>query len=129
MVSVCCGRGGRKIRSIVFCFKQKTAYEMRISGLEFRRVLFRSVAIAVKLDSPGPVFFRQPREGYNNRTFHVLKFRSMRADAQQVEAIVQASRSDPRITRVGAFTRRTSIDELPQFFNVDRKSTRLNSSH
>src|SRR3546814_6403100 len=57
------------------------------------------VAIAVKLDSPGPVFFRQPREGYNNRTFHVLKFRSMRADAQQVEAIVQASRSDPRITR------------------------------
>ena len=76
------------------------------------------VAIAVKLDSPGPVFFRQPREGYNNRTFHVLKFRSMRADAQQVEAIVQASRSDPRITRVGAFIRRTSIDELPQFFNV-----------
>src|SRR3546814_11361538 len=68
--------------------------------------------------SDRPVFFRQPREGYNNRTFHVLKFRSMRADAQQVAAIVQASRSDPRITRVGAFIRRTSIDELPQFFNV-----------
>jgi Undecaprenyl-phosphate glucose phosphotransferase len=76
------------------------------------------VAIAVKLDSPGPIFFRQPREGYNNRTFHVLKFRSMRTDAEQVDAIVQASRSDPRITRVGGFIRRTSLDELPQFFNV-----------
>lgn len=77
-----------------------------------------AVAIAIKLDSPGPVFFRQPREGYNNRTFHVLKFRSMRHDQEQQSGIVQAQRDDPRITRVGAFIRRTSIDELPQFLNV-----------
>ena len=76
------------------------------------------VALAIKLDSPGPVFFRQPREGYNNRTFHVLKFRSMRAADGQHDGIVQARRDDPRITRVGAFIRRTSIDELPQFLNV-----------
>ncbi len=76
------------------------------------------VAIAIKLDSPGPVFFRQPREGYNNGTFHVLKFRSMRHDQQQSDKIVQATRKDLRITRVGAFIRRTSIDELPQFLNV-----------
>lgn len=76
------------------------------------------VAAAIKLDSPGPVFFRQPREGYNNRTFHVLKFRSMRAADGQHDGIVQARRDDPRITRVGAFIRRTSIDELPQFLNV-----------
>lgn len=76
------------------------------------------VAIAIKLDSKGPVFFMQPREGYNNRTFRVLKFRSMYHDQGQADRIVQAKRDDPRITRVGAFIRRTSIDELPQFLNV-----------
>src|SRR3546814_10854692 len=76
------------------------------------------VDIAVKLDSPGPVFFRQPGEWYINRTFHVLKFRSMRADAQQVDAIVQASRGDPHLTRVGAFIRRTSVAVLTQFLTV-----------
>ncbi len=76
------------------------------------------VALAVKLDSPGPVFFRQPREGFNNRNFQLFKFRSMYQDMGQVDAIRQASRGDPRITRVGRFIRRTSIDELPQLFNV-----------
>lgn len=75
-------------------------------------------ALAIRLDSPGPVFFRQPREGFNNRPFKVYKFRTMRHDHQQVDGIVQASRSDPRVTRVGAFLRRTSLDELPQLFNV-----------
>ncbi|GGE03655.1 undecaprenyl-phosphate glucose phosphotransferase [Polymorphobacter glacialis] len=75
-------------------------------------------AIAVKLDSAGPVFFRQPREGFNNKHFHVLKFRSMYHDRAEVHAINQASREDPRITRVGRILRRTSIDELPQLFNV-----------
>lgn len=76
------------------------------------------VALAVKLDSPGPIFFRQPREGFNNKPFNVLKFRSMYSDMGQVERIDQASRDDPRITRVGKFIRRASIDELPQLFNV-----------
>ena len=75
-------------------------------------------AIAIKLDSAGPVFFRQEREGFNNRRFRIWKFRSMRADKCETDGIVQATRADSRITRVGAFLRRTSIDELPQLFNV-----------
>ncbi len=75
-------------------------------------------AIAIKLDSPGPVFFRQPREGFNNISFRIWKFRSMRADDCEVDGIRQAEKDDPRITRVGRFLRRTSIDELPQLFNV-----------
>ncbi|WP_448582800.1 undecaprenyl-phosphate glucose phosphotransferase [Thermaurantiacus sp.] len=75
-------------------------------------------AIAIKLDSPGPIFFRQPREGFNNRLFNVLKFRSMTHDACETDGIRQATRGDKRVTRVGAIIRRTSIDELPQLLNV-----------
>ncbi len=76
------------------------------------------VAIAVRLDSPGPILFRQPREGFNNRPFHVYKFRSMYHGHAQVENIAQAQRGDPRVTRVGRVLRRLSLDELPQLFNV-----------
>ncbi len=76
------------------------------------------VALAVKLDSPGPIFFRQPREGFNNRTFRVFKFRTMYHDHGQVDGIDQVSRGDHRVTRVGRLLRSTSLDELPQLFNV-----------
>ncbi len=76
------------------------------------------IAIAIKLDSSGPIFFRQPREGFNNKPFRVFKFRSMFDGVAQVDSIVQASRSDPRVTRVGRILRATSADELPQLFNV-----------
>ncbi|WP_426163694.1 undecaprenyl-phosphate glucose phosphotransferase [Sandarakinorhabdus sp. DWP1-3-1] len=76
------------------------------------------VALAVKLDSPGPIFFRQPREGFNNRPFRVFKFRTMYHDHGQVDGIDQVSRNDTRVTRVGRLLRRTSLDELPQLFNV-----------
>ena len=75
-------------------------------------------ALAVRLDSPGPILFRQPREGFNNRSFHCFKFRTMYDERLEYRNITQASRDDPRITRVGRFLRRTSIDELPQLFNV-----------
>lgn len=78
-----------------------------------------AAAIAIKLDSPGPVLFRQMREGYNCQPFPILKFRTMYADrCHQSGDMVQTTRRDPRVTRVGAFLRRTSIDELPQLFNV-----------
>lgn len=80
--------------------------------------LLLAVALAIKLDSPGPVFFRQPREGFNNRPFRVYKFRTMYHNRAEVDAINQASRHDPRVTRVGRFLRRSSLDELPQIFNV-----------
>lgn len=76
------------------------------------------IALAIRLDSPGPVLFRQPREGFNNRSFTCFKFRTMRTDRLEVANITQASRDDPRITRVGRILRRTSLDELPQLFNV-----------
>jgi Undecaprenyl-phosphate glucose phosphotransferase len=76
------------------------------------------VALAVKLDSPGPVLFRQPRLGFNDRPFTVLKFRSMYADAEDLMAMTQTSRRDPRVTRVGKWLRKLSLDELPQLFNV-----------
>lgn len=78
-----------------------------------------AAAIAIKLESPGPVFFRQRRHGFNNRQFQIYKFRSMRV-AEDGPTVRQAVRNDPRITRVGAFLRRTSIDELPQLLNVLR---------
>ncbi|WP_051316167.1 sugar transferase [Algoriphagus vanfongensis] len=78
--------------------------------------LFPLIAIAIKLDSKGPVFFRQPREGINNTTFHCYKFRTMvvNKDAN----LKQATRNDPRITKVGRILRKTSLDELPQLLNV-----------
>ncbi|MEK6637143.1 MAG: undecaprenyl-phosphate glucose phosphotransferase [Pseudomonadota bacterium] len=76
------------------------------------------VAIAIKLDSRGPIFFRQPREGFNNRKFHIWKFRSMYEEMSEVDAIKQAQPGDRRVTRVGRFLRRSSLDELPQLFNV-----------
>lgn len=76
------------------------------------------IAIAVKLDSPGPVFFRQARKGWSGKTFHIWKFRSMYVHQPEGGQVRQATRNDPRITRVGAFLRKTSLDELPQVFNV-----------
>jgi Undecaprenyl-phosphate glucose phosphotransferase len=76
-----------------------------------------AAAIAVKVSSRGPVIFRQRRYGLDGQEIVVYKFRSMRV-AEDGSAIVQAKRGDPRLTAVGAFLRRTSLDELPQFFNV-----------
>ncbi|WP_254602519.1 sugar transferase [Sphingomonas bacterium] len=80
--------------------------------------LMALVAIAVKLDSPGPVFFRQPRVGLGNRVFHIYKFRSMRLAHSDVAGSQLTTRNDVRVTRVGEFIRRTSLDELPQVLNV-----------
>ena len=76
------------------------------------------VALAIKLDSFGPVFYRQERVGLNGRRFTLLKFRSMVLDAEPDGRPVWAAERDARITRVGRFIRRTRIDELPQLFNV-----------
>jgi len=76
------------------------------------------IALAIKLDSPGPVFFRQARKGWSGKVFHIWKFRSMFVHQPEPGVVRQATRGDPRVTRVGAFLRRTSLDELPQIFNV-----------
>lgn len=81
--------------------------------------LFPIVALLIKLDSPGPVFFRQQRLGWDGKVINILKFRTMR-QADNSAGARQARRDDPRFTRVGRFLRRTSLDELPQLVNVLR---------
>jgi len=76
------------------------------------------IAIAIKLDSAGPVLFQQARHGLNNSVFYVWKFRSMRYKGKPDAGVLQVRREDPRATRVGRFLRRSSLDELPQLFNV-----------
>ena len=79
-----------------------------------------AISVAIRLDSPGPILFKQRRHGYMNEEVLVWKFRSMRAEASDYAAIRQVSAGDDRVTRVGRFLRRTSLDELPQLWNVIR---------
>ena len=90
--------------------------------LIFLGPLMLLIALLVLLDSRGPVLFRQQRHGFNNSVIEVLKFRTMFAEAAELGAgsVKQATRNDPRVTRVGHWLRRTSLDELPQLFNVLR---------
>lgn len=89
------------------------------SGLLLIAPLLVMVAIAIRLESPGPVLFLQARNGFNNRPFRILKFRSMRV-MEDGEVVRQASRADDRVTAVGRWIRKLSIDELPQLWNVLR---------
>ena len=82
--------------------------------------LMVAIALLIRLDSPGSVLFRQKRYGFNNQLIEVLKFRTMYHEMSDSNAERLTRRNDPRITRVGAFLRRTSLDELPQFLNVLR---------
>ncbi|HJW57780.1 MAG TPA: undecaprenyl-phosphate glucose phosphotransferase [Burkholderiaceae bacterium] len=79
--------------------------------------LFAVIAVCIKSSSPGPVFFTQPRLGLNGKKFNVYKFRSMKVH-QEHGTVTQATQNDPRLTKIGQFIRRTSLDELPQFINV-----------
>lgn len=97
--------------------------EDRVLGaliLLFVTPLMMLIALAIKLDSPGPVLFRQNRYGFNNQVIEVFKFRTMREDACQSATVPQATHNDPRVTSVGRFLRRSSLDELPQILNVLR---------
>ena len=98
----------------------KRAEDVVLSALllAFFGPLMLLLALLIRLDSRGPALFRQQRFGFNNNPITVLKFRTMRADAANDRAVPQARRDDPRITRIGRFLRRTSLDELPQLINV-----------
>ena len=89
-----------------------------LAGIVLFSPLMLATIIAIKLESKGPVIFRQKRYGFNNETVDVLKFRSMFHELADPDAKVVVTKNDPRVTRVGRFIRRTSIDELPQLFNV-----------
>lgn len=95
-------------------------------GLAITAVIAIPVAIAVQLDNPGPIFYSQVRCGLKGHPFRIWKFRSMVVDADRLKHLVSnqakgsifKNRNDPRVTRVGRFLRKTSLDELPQFWNV-----------
>ena len=109
-------------------FKRIVDIAVSFFGLIVLLPIFLLVALLIKLTSPGPIFFKQRRMGINGRIFTLFKFRSMYQDAQrklsevkhlnEMEGPVFKIKDDPRITRLGRFLRRTSIDELPQLFNV-----------
>jgi len=80
--------------------------------------VYLAVALLIKLSSKGPVFFKQERVGLDGRSFFMLKFRSMRVQAAQASDTVWTTKDDPRVTAIGRFIRKTSLDEIPQFFNV-----------
>lgn len=95
-------------------------------GLMILAIVFLPIAIAIKIDTPGPILFTQERYGLYGRTFRIRKFRSMVPDAEQLKSQVKneanghffKSKNDFRVTKVGRFLRSTSLDELPQFWNV-----------
>ncbi len=97
----------------------KRLLDIGLSGLTLVLLspLLLAIALAVRLTSPGPVFYRQERMSLNGQTFDMLKFRSMRTD-QSGDVNLLTAKDDPRVTSVGAFLRRMSLDELPQFINV-----------
>jgi Undecaprenyl-phosphate glucose phosphotransferase len=98
----------------------KRAFDIVFSliGLVVFSPVMLATAIAIKLDSKGPVIFRQKRHGFNNEIIEVYKFRSMYVDHADAAARKLVTKDDPRVTRVGRIIRKTSIDELPQFFNA-----------
>jgi exopolysaccharide biosynthesis polyprenyl glycosylphosphotransferase len=108
--------------------KRSLDLSVAVAGLVLTLPMFPLIALLVKLDSPGSVFFAQKRVGRNGRLFTCYKFRSMVADAEtqkcKLAALNEASgpafkiRADPRITAIGSFLRRSSLDEMPQLFNV-----------
>ena len=98
----------------------KRAFDFALSGvgLVASAPLWMLIAMAIKLEDGGPVFFRQTRVGLGGRTFDALKFRSMMPDAEAQTGPVQATENDPRITWVGRILRATAMDELPQLWNI-----------
>jgi exopolysaccharide biosynthesis polyprenyl glycosylphosphotransferase len=97
----------------------KRAFDLLIAvpTLIFAAPLFAALALLIKLDSKGPVFFRQKRVGQAGRVFDIVKFRSMRV-LENGDTVIQATKKDPRVTRIGRFLRTSSLDELPQLLNI-----------
>lgn len=105
--------------SAAYCFmKRGLDLGIGVFGLLCASPLFLLIALAIKLDSRGPVFYRQARLGKDGRMFWILKFRTMIQDAEKWTGPVWTSQGDPRITKVGALLRVTKLDELPQFLNL-----------
>ena len=93
-------------------------FVIALFGIAVTSPLLCLLAVLIKLDSAGPVIFKQERLGLKGRVFHIYKFRSMCVNAEHTGTGVYSGKGDSRVTRIGKFMRATSLDELPQFFNV-----------
>lgn len=109
---------GFKVSSLLRAGKRFMDLVCAAIGITLTIPFLPLIALAIKLDSPGPIFYRQERVGEKERAFFLYKFRTMRADAESGTGAVWAQKNDTRITRLGAFMRKCRIDELPQFINV-----------
>ena len=106
------------IRDVDGILKEALDYAVAVVAVVLLAPILLIAALAIRAESKGPIFFRQKRFGFNNNEISVLKFRSMYVDSQDVSGAQRTEKNDPRVTRVGRIIRRTSIDELPQLFNV-----------
>jgi sugar transferase (PEP-CTERM system associated) len=111
---------GFRISSWVLFGRRVISILVSLVGLTLALPLIPCLALAVRMSSPGPIFFRQTRVGLRGETFTVFKFRTMRADAEAGTGAVWARKGDPRITPIGRFMRKTRLDEIPQLWNVLR---------
>jgi exopolysaccharide biosynthesis polyprenyl glycosylphosphotransferase len=111
--------GAEFARPRSFYAPAKRALDLLIAvpALIFVAPLFAAIALLIKLDSKGPVYFRQKRIGLGGRAFDIFKFRSMRV-LENGDTVIQATKKDPRVTRIGRFLRASSLDELPQLLNI-----------
>lgn len=109
---------GFKVTPLLRACKRAVDVALSLFGLTAFAPFGLLVALAIKMDSPGPVFFRQVRVGEGDKLFELIKFRSMRQDAEKGTGAVWASKNDSRVTRLGRFLRRTRLDEIPQLINV-----------
>ncbi len=89
-----------------------------VTGLAIGLPILISIPLLIKLDSEGPVFFIQERVGLNGKNINMIKFRTMKNNAEKITGPVWAEKNDSRITRIGRFLRKTRMDEMPQFYNV-----------
>jgi len=112
------GRTGRSERYLHSRFRRTLEIAISIALIALLLPLLALIAASVKLGSPGPVLFKQKRHGKNLKAFELLKFRSMYCSDQPDPSVTQAARLDPRVTPIGRVLRRTSLDELPQLWNV-----------
>lgn len=110
------GSKGDRNYMIYKFFKRLFDVIVSLVGLIITSPILLLAAIAIKLESPGPIIFKQERLGLDGKVFRIYKFRSMCIDAEK--SGVYETKGDPRVTRVGKFIRKTSIDELPQFVNI-----------
>ena len=101
-----------------FVIKRAIDIILSIIGIALLALPMLLIAIIIKIDSPGPVLFKQKRVGYKGKEFTIYKFRTMCIGAEQMGSGVYSNNDDPRITKVGNLLRKTSLDEIPQFFNT-----------